>query len=110
MKYLTVDNHNFIPYFVVFRKPVLDKLTPDQQKTLSAAVREVSDWVEQQQSKEDAEGVTLLRNKGMQVIELAPAEVKVWQEAARPVRDDWIKRVGKDGEDLLQAVEQDVRR
>lgn len=107
MKYLTVDNHNYIPYFVVFRKSVLDKLTPEQQTILRTAVSEVSQWVEQQQAKDDAEAVAILRDKGMQVIELNPAQLKTWRDAAQPVREAWIKKVGKEGEDLLQDVERD---
>lgn len=105
VKYLTVDNHNAIPYFVVFRKDVLDKLTPEQRSAIASAVTEVSGSVAKAQEEGDNAAVSFLRQQGMQVIELTPAEIKAWQAAAKPAKDFWLERAGAEGAKLLQDLE-----
>lgn len=105
VKHLTIDNHNAIPYFVVVRKETFDKLSPDHQKVLRDTVAEISAWVANEQEKGDSEAIGFLRQQGMEVVELSPAEIKVWQTAAKSVRDFWLEKSGADGANLLNALE-----
>lgn len=110
LKYLTVDNHNMIPYFVVIRKSVFDKLTPEEQSVLRKAATNAGDWVAALQKTNDEKAVEELRAQGMQVDVLTPVQIKVWAAAAQPVVDDWLAHVGKDGEDLVASVNKTLGR
>jgi tripartite ATP-independent transporter DctP family solute receptor len=104
LKHLTVENHNMIPYFVVFRKSVYDKLTPEEQKVLREAVQKSSDWVAKTMKASDDQAVDVLRKQGMQVEVLTPEQLKPWVAAAQPVVDSWLAKNGKEGEALLKSI------
>ncbi len=108
MKYVTIDNHNSIPYFFVIRKAVYEKLSPANQKILAEAVQEAAAWASKVQEQDDAEGVKTLRANGVTVTELSPAEVKVWQAAAAPAREFWLSKAGPDGAELLKLMEKEA--
>lgn len=110
LKHLTVENHNMIPYFVVFRKAVFDKLTAEEQTVLRNAVRKSSDWVADIQKQSDDKAVDLLRKQGMQVEVLTPDQLKIWATAAQPVVDQWLAKNGKEGEELLKIIGNTVGR
>ena len=105
VKNLTVDNHNAIPYFVVFSKEAFRKLKDDQKVALKACVTEVANWVSKEQEKGDSEAIGFLRKQGMDVIELTPEQIKVWQAAAKPAKDYWLERAGPDGQKILTEME-----
>lgn len=109
MKHVTVDNHNVIPYFIVMRKSVFEKLTADQQKIIKDAFTEVSQWVGKEQEADDANGVKILRSNGVQVTELSSADIKVWKAAAEPAREFWLSKTGADGAELLKIMEIDAQ-
>lgn len=110
LKYLTVDNHNMIPYFVVVRKDVYAKLTPDEQAVLRAAVTKVGDWVAGIQEAADEKAADELRAHGMQVDVLTDQQLDVWAAAAKPVTDEWIGRVGAEGEELINSINETLGR
>lgn len=105
VKHLTIDNHNAIPYFITVRKEIFSKLTPEHRKAVQEAASEAAAWVAKAQEEDDNNGVKLLREKGMQVIELTPAEVKSWQDSAKSVREFWLQKAGDAGKGLLAQME-----
>jgi len=109
MKHVTIDNHNVIPYFIVMRKSVFEKLTPDQQKIVKDAFTEVAQWVRKEQETDDANGVKVLRSNGVQVTELSSSDIKVWKAAAEPAREFWLNKTGADGAELLKILERDAQ-
>lgn len=110
LKHLTVENHNMIPYFVVVRKAVFNKLSAQEQAILRDAVRNAGDWVAAKQKQYDDEAVEALRGHGMKVEVLTPEQLGVWAKAARPVTEDWLKRVGKEGNELIALIEKTLER
>jgi tripartite ATP-independent transporter DctP family solute receptor len=110
LKHLTVENHNMIPYFVVIRKSVYEKLTPDEQKVLRDAVAKSSDWVAKTMKASDDQAVDVLRKQGMQVEVLTPEQLKPWVAAAQPVVDQWLAKNGQEGEALLKSIRQTLGR
>jgi tripartite ATP-independent transporter DctP family solute receptor len=109
MKHVTIDNHNAIPYFIVMRKAVFEKLTPDQQKIVKDTFTEIAQWVRKEQEADDANGVKVLRSNGVQVTELSSADIKVWKAAAEPAREFWLGKTGADGAELLKILEKDAQ-
>jgi tripartite ATP-independent transporter DctP family solute receptor len=110
LKYLVVDNHNMIPYFVIVRKEVYDRLTPEEQTVLRNAVQKAGDWVANLQKQNDEKAVEQLRAAGMQIEILTPDQVKIWAEAAQPVVDEWLKKNGEEGRSLLTSIEKTLGR
>lgn len=104
LKYLSVDNHNMIPYMVVLRKDVYEKLTPEEQTVLREAVAKAGDWVADMQKAADDEAIEELRGHGVQVDVLTPEQLEVWAAAAQPVADEWVGRVGAEGAQLIQSI------
>ena len=110
LKYLTVDNHNMIPYFVVLRREIYDKLTPEEQAVLRAAVARAGDWVAEIQEQADDKAIEELRGHGMQVDVLTQEQLDGWAAAARPVADEWIAKVGEEGERLVASIQKTLGR
>ncbi len=93
-KYLSVTNHAYTPFLVLYSKPLWDKLSADEQKALidCAAVggteqrkvgRELSD-----------KSLAKLKQEGMLVNELAPAEQARLREAVKPVYERHAATIG----------------
>ncbi|WDP90957.1 MAG: TRAP transporter substrate-binding protein [Desulfobacter sp.] len=92
--------------FAVFmNKRKWAKLTPDQQKTITAinaewAVKHGEAWDES-----DLKGLAFFKEKGGQVIAQSEAESEKWKAAARPVIDNYIQKVAKKGLDGKAIVD-----
>ena len=110
LKYLTVDNHNMIPYMVVLRKDVYEKLTPEEQTILREAVVKAGDWVAGMQKAADDKAIEELRGHGVQVDVLTPEQLQVWAAAAKPVADAWVGRVGEEGKKLINSIDSTLGR
>lgn len=110
LKYLTVDNHNMIPYFVVIRKDVYEKLTPEEQNVLREAVAKAGKWVADQQEAADEKAVVELRELGVQVDVLTPEQLEPWAAAAQPVADEWVQNVGAEGQELIDSINRTLGR
>lgn len=108
--YLTIDNHNMIPYFVMIRKEVFDQLSDDEQKILREAVSEAGDSVAREMEAADADAAEQLRGRGVTVDELTAEQLAEWAEAAAPVRDYWLSEVGDEGRELIDLVNSDLGR
>lgn len=110
LNYLTVDNHNMIPYFVMVRKPVFDRLSPEEQEILREAVVEAGAWVAKAQEEADDNAAEALREHGVTVDVLTPEQLTPWAEASESVVDYWLNIVGDEGRELIAAVEQALGR
>jgi TRAP-type transport system periplasmic protein len=95
-KYLSVTNHAYTPFLVLYSKPLWDKLSADEQNALidCAAVggaeqrkvgRELSD-----------KALAKLKQEGMLVNELAPAEQARLREAVKPVYERHAATIGQE--------------
>jgi len=105
LDYLTVDNHNMIPYFVMVRKEVYDRLTAEEQQILREAVTEAGDWVAQAMAADDDQAVEALRGHGVTVDVLTPEQLESWAEASRSVVDYWLAIVGDEGREMIASIE-----
>jgi len=110
MKNVTVDNHNMIPYYVMVRKPVFDRLTPEEQAILREAVTEAGAWVAGMMEQADNEAIEVLRERGVTVDLLTPEQLSEWADASRSVVDYWLNIVGDEGRELITSVEQTLGR
>jgi len=102
-KYLVLSNHQYNPQSVIFSKKVWDGLSEANRKILSDAAHEAAK-VQRQAAREQA-GTALdtLKKNGMQVTELAPAELAKFREAMKPVIAKHSEIVGAETVAALQA-------
>lgn len=86
-KFLSQTNHVYAPLVILVSKRFWDKLSPAEQKILQDAAIEARDF--QRQVSREAAGKALaeLKAKGMQVNDLAPAEVARMQKMVQPVHE-----------------------
>jgi len=109
-KHIVMSNHQYNPQSLIFSKKVWDTLTPANQKILMEAAAEAG--IYQRQVSRAAAGTALenLKKNGMQVTELAPAELAKFREAMKPVVAKHSEIVGPDVVNALQAELAKVRK
>jgi len=73
-KYLTVTNHVYSPWIVTVSKKWWDGLSKDEQKVLMDAAKASREFERKDTREEASKAVAALKEKGMQVNELSPAE------------------------------------
>ncbi|HET7764688.1 MAG TPA: TRAP transporter substrate-binding protein [Burkholderiales bacterium] len=86
-KFLSVTNHVYTANTILVSKVFWDRCSPAEQKLLQEAALEARDY-ERKLSREAAQkALGELKAKGMQVNEVAPAEIARMREMVRPVYD-----------------------
>lgn len=73
-KYMTVTNHVYSPWIVTVSKKYWDQLSKDEQKILSDAAKTSRDFERKDTRDEASKAMANLKDKGMQINELSPAE------------------------------------
>ncbi|HWJ03801.1 MAG TPA: DctP family TRAP transporter solute-binding subunit [Verrucomicrobiae bacterium] len=103
-KYLTVSNHGRIDYMVIVNKPFWDKLDPEVRKAVEQAMNEATQYEVKQSEELDKKSFENLKKGGkMQITELTPAQLEVFQKAMEPVYTEFESVIGKD---LIAAARQ----
>jgi len=95
-KYLTVTNHVYSPWIVTVSKKWWDQLSPAEQKVLRDAAVKSRDFERQDTRQEAAKALADLKNKGMVVNELAPAEAARMRDKLSSVHASVATAVGQD--------------
>ncbi len=108
-KYLSVTNHAYTPFLVLYSKPLWDKLSAEEQKILTDCSIVGRD--EQRSVSRTLSGKSLenLKAKGMQINEIAADEVKRMREAVKPVYERHAGTIGKETVDRMNAALAKVR-
>jgi tripartite ATP-independent transporter DctP family solute receptor len=106
-KYLTLTNHQYNPQSVVISKKFWDSLSADEKKVLQDAANESAKY-QREQSRNLAAGILdNLKKAGMQVTELAPAEVAKLRDKMKPVV---AKHSASVGEANVKAVMAEIEK
>ncbi len=102
-KFLSITNHAYTPFLVLYSKALFDRLAADEQKALVECAAEGQK--EQRTVSRDLSTKSLanLRNKGMQINEIAPEQQKRMREAVKPVYERAGATIGKETVDRMQA-------
>ena len=104
-KYLTMTNHAFCEFVLAVNDGFWKKLSDPQKKILQEAADEVRDEIRAATKAEDERAMKLLAEKGMEVYQIPAAEVGAWQEATKSVREDFVKRTGEIGKQLVEQCQ-----
>jgi tripartite ATP-independent transporter DctP family solute receptor len=101
---LTLANVSFDPDAVVIGQKAWSGLSPAGRDAVKACAAEGEDWVRAEQRRLSAEYVGLLREKGMQVIELTPEERRSWADAASRIVQEFVNKHGDQAKTLIAQM------
>ncbi|MBE0533799.1 MAG: TRAP transporter substrate-binding protein [Rhodospirillales bacterium] len=102
-KFLTNTRHIYNPQIVIVSKKFWDGLNADEQKLFQDAAAEARTYQRQVNRDKDADFLKQIKERGMQVTDLAPAELAKFQAAVKPVVDKYTDQIGAETMKLLQA-------
>ena len=109
-KHITLTDHLFAPYVWVINRKFFDSLTPDEQAVVRSAAKSaiVANRGISRIIEASSKGLPALA-KTMTVTSLTPAEKAAFRSAAQPAVKAYVSETfGKEGEDMLSALEQAV--
>lgn len=114
-KYLTLDGHSYGVDFILINDKFYQSLPRDTQQTIKRAAI-IAGWAGRSiQQINSAIGISLLREKGMQIYKPTPREIAMFRDATqKPVIEYLEKQVGKPWIDkvtkAIQEAEADLSR
>ncbi len=100
-KYLTMTNHAYCEFVLAVNGSSWDRLTDDQKQLVEQCAKETRDELREQTRQEDRACMEKLRDAGMEVYEIPPEDIPKWQEATMPVRENFIRKMGDLGRQLV---------
>ena len=86
-KYLSVTNHVYAANIILISKKFWDKLSPVEQKILQDSANESRDYQRIVSREAGAKAIGELKAKGMQINEIAPAELARLRAEVKPVQE-----------------------
>ena len=102
-KYMSLTNHQLFIQVLSISEKTWKKLSPEHQKILMEAAKEAQAYEREIAAKEETELVKTLKDKGMEINEVK--DVNPFAEAAKPLREIYIKKLGKDAQDLFGKID-----
>jgi tripartite ATP-independent transporter DctP family solute receptor len=108
-KYLSITNHAYTPFLVLYSKVLWDKLSPQEQAVLKDCAMQGRDEERRVSRALSAKSLATLKERGMAINEIAPAEQKRLRDAVRPVYDKHAATIGKETIDRMNAALAKVR-
>ncbi|WP_077002834.1 DctP family TRAP transporter solute-binding subunit [Variovorax sp. KK3] len=106
-KYLSLTQHQYGPAMMIFSKPLFDKLSPQEQAVLRDCASASRDSQRALNRKQIDESLARMKTKGLQVNQIAPAEMERMRVAAKPVQEKYLKDLGSD---MTAAAQEDLQR
>ena len=103
-KYLTISRHVYSPWIMLASKRWYDGLSADEKKILNEAAVASRDFERKDSREASAQSVAYLKEKGMQINELSPAELDRMREMVKPAFDKYAADGGAEVLKELQAA------
>lgn len=108
-RYLSVTNHAYTPFMVLYSKALFDRLSGDEQKALVDCAIQGRDEQRKVSRALSAKSLESVKAKGMQVNEIPAEEQKRMREAVKPVYEKHAATIGKDTVDRMNAALAKIR-
>jgi C4-dicarboxylate-binding protein DctP len=106
-KYMTISGHGRVEYPLITGKAFWDGLPEDIRKSLEGILVEVTKQQRQWANELNEQSYENLKKSGkMEIYELTPEDIKVFQEAMKPVYDQFSEAIGKDLIELAKKANQ----
>lgn len=104
--YLTISNHVYTPYIVLFSKKIWDEMSEEEQTLIREAAIEAGQYQRQLNREENLASLEYLKEQGMTVTELSDEERAKLQELVRPVIDEFAQKINPElVEEMFQELE-----
>ena len=104
-KYLTKTGHIYNASVFMVSKKFWDTLSQKEKDVITKASIESRDYQRDLNQKESKEAFAILKEKGMVVTELSPAEKQKFADKVKPIYDKYSPKIGKELVDkILEAV------
>lgn len=104
-KYLTISRHVYSPWIMLASKRWYDGLSADEKKILNEAAVASRDFERKDSREASAQSMAYLKEKGMQINELSPAELERMREMVKPAFDKYAADGGAEVlKDLQGAI------
>jgi tripartite ATP-independent transporter DctP family solute receptor len=102
-KFLSNTRHQYNPQIVIISKKYWDTLNADEQKAFKEGAAEARTFQRKVSRDQDSENLKKLKELGMTVTDLTPAELDKFKAAVKPVIDKYTNEVGPETMKLLFA-------
>lgn len=109
-KHLAQTRHIYNPQSLIFSKKLWDTLSADERKIITDAATEATAFQRQVSRQQASEALEDLKKAGMQVTEIAPAELQRMRDKVKPVVDKYSASVGAETLKALYAEIAKVRK
>lgn len=109
-KHLAQTRHIYNPQSLIFSKKLWDTLSADERKIITDAATEATAYQRQVSRQQANEALEDLKKAGMQVTEIAPAELQRMRDKVKPVVDKYSASVGAETVKTLYAEIAKVRK
>jgi tripartite ATP-independent transporter DctP family solute receptor len=93
-KFLSITNHAYTPFMVLYSKPLWDKLSKDEQGALQSCAVEGRDEQRRASRALSDKSLANLKAKGMQINTIAPAEQARMRDQAKSVYEKHAGTIG----------------
>lgn len=94
-KYLTLTRHTYNPQALIISKKFWDGLSADERKLIGEAAEEAKLFQRKVSRDQETSALESLKKGGMQVSEVAPAEMARLRDKVKPVVEKFSKEVGE---------------
>lgn len=102
-KYLSMTQHAYTPFMVLYSKKLWDELSADEQKVLKECSIVGRDEQRAASRSKSAESLKNVKADGMVVNEIAPEQIDRMREMVKPVYAKHAEQIGADVVSRLQA-------
>jgi len=91
-KFTSLTGHVYGNGVVLVSRKFWDRLSATEKTIIQDAFREAQDYQRQESRRQVSEAIAQLKGKGMQVNEVAPAELERMRQATKPVKDKFTSQ------------------
>ncbi|EXX90383.1 C4-dicarboxylate ABC transporter [Paenibacillus darwinianus] len=93
-RYMTISNHGYLGYVVIFNEEFWNGLPPDVQLIIEQALRETTAWNNQAALKQE-KGLRLLRERArLDIITLTDEDKAQWKDKLSPIYKEFADTIG----------------
>lgn len=95
-KYMTISNHGYLGYAVIFNKPFLDDLPSELRTIIQEALNETTNWINNQSlSMQKQQFGAILRSSTIEIHELTDSERRQWMSSMEPLYSQYAEEIGE---------------
>lgn len=101
--FITLSDHGFLAYVVVFNKNFLERQPEDVQKILVDSARDAAQFQRDIIQEREKEHLVTFKEAGVEIIEMSDDQREQFREASQPVYDWYVKEYSSETLDLIQS-------